>query len=105
MYDGRNRLSDDVMKNFANFPNQNFSLGYSRNVRLAEAPSFGKPISRMTHGQRQKAYERLARKFWILKVYKLFVRGHVADKGSILKFECSTRRLSAPNGHCRSTVE
>lgn len=44
MYDGRNRLAGDVSDQLLNhFPNQVFETLIPRNVRLAEAPSFGQP--------------------------------------------------------------
>lgn len=45
MYDKRNLLSRQVEKEVVrNFPGKVFSTVISRNVELAEAPSFGKPI-------------------------------------------------------------
>jgi len=45
MYDVRNSLSAAVLKELQQyFPNKVFSSIIPRNVRLAEAPSFGKPI-------------------------------------------------------------
>lgn len=45
MYDKRNLLSRQVEKEVArNFPGKVFTTIISRNVELAEAPSFGKPI-------------------------------------------------------------
>lgn len=46
MFDGRTNLSSDVMREVQNFfPQQVFNTFIPRNVRLAEAPSFGMPIS------------------------------------------------------------
>lgn len=46
MYDGRTNLSSDVMREVQNFfPNKVFNSFIPRSVRLAEAPSFGMPIS------------------------------------------------------------
>lgn len=45
MYDGRNRLSNDVSEQLLlNFPEKVFNTIIPRNVRLAEAPSFGQPV-------------------------------------------------------------
>ena len=45
MYDGRNRLSEDVSNELRQcFPNKVFTTVIPRNVRLAEAPSYGLPI-------------------------------------------------------------
>lgn len=62
MFDGRTKLSDDVMKElYKFFPNKIFRAVIPRNVRLAEAPSFGKPISEYDPWSKgAKAYERLA---------------------------------------------
>lgn len=63
MYDGRNKLSDDVMQElYKYFPNNIFRAVIPRNVRLAEAPSFGRTIAHFDPGSKgAKAYERLAR--------------------------------------------
>lgn len=45
MYDGRNRLSQEVSAQlFNHFPGQVYLTVIPRNVRLAEAPSHGKPV-------------------------------------------------------------
>lgn len=63
MYDGRNRLSDEVMHElYKFFPNNIFRSVIPRTVRLAEAPSFGKSIFHYEpNGKGAKAYGRLAR--------------------------------------------
>jgi chromosome partitioning protein len=63
MYDGRNKLSDDVMQElYKYFPNNIFRSVIPRNVRLAEAPSFGRTIAAFDPSSKgAKAYERLAR--------------------------------------------
>ncbi|MBU1348608.1 AAA family ATPase [Patescibacteria group bacterium] len=63
MYDGRTKLSDDVMQElYKYFPNNIFRSVIPRNVRLAEAPSFGRSIVLFDGGSKgAKAYERLAR--------------------------------------------
>jgi chromosome partitioning protein len=62
MFDGRNRLSADVMSELQKFfPNRIFRSVIPRNVRLAEAPSFGKPIAHYDPWSKgAKAYEGLA---------------------------------------------
>jgi chromosome partitioning protein len=46
MFDGRTNLSNDVVKEVQRFfPNQVFKSIIPRTVRLAEAPSYGQPIS------------------------------------------------------------
>jgi chromosome partitioning protein len=46
MFDGRTNLSNDVVKEVRRyFPGQVFETVIPRNVRLAEAPSYGQPIS------------------------------------------------------------
>jgi chromosome partitioning protein len=63
MYDSRYNLSDAVLQElYRHFPNRIFRSVIPRNVRLAEAPSYGRPIlvhDRSSRGAR--AYERLAR--------------------------------------------
>ena len=46
MYDGRTRLANDVVNEIRrHFPNQVYNSVIPRSVRLAEAPSYGQPIS------------------------------------------------------------
>ena len=63
MFDSRNRLAKDVLNElYKFFPNKIFRSVVPRNVRLAEAPSFGQPIAKYDPGSKgAKAYERLAR--------------------------------------------
>jgi chromosome partitioning protein len=63
MYDGRTKLSDDVLQElYKYFPNNIFRSVIPRNVRLAEAPSFGRTIAHFDSDSKgAKAYERLAR--------------------------------------------
>ena len=63
MYDGRTKLSDDVLQElYKYFPNNIFRSVIPRNVRLAEAPSFGRSIAHFDNNSKgAKAYERLAR--------------------------------------------
>lgn len=63
MYDGRTKLSDDVLQElYKYFPNNIFRSVIPRNVRLAEAPSFGRTIVQFDPSSKgAKAYERLAR--------------------------------------------
>lgn len=62
MYDGRTKLSDDVLQElYKYFPNNIFRSVIPRNVRLAEAPSFGRTIVHFDPTSKgAKAYERLA---------------------------------------------
>lgn len=62
MYDGRTKLSDDVLQElYKYFPSTIFQSVIPRNVRLAEAPSFGRTIAQFDPGSKgAKAYERLA---------------------------------------------
>lgn len=62
MYDPRTKLSDDVLHElYKYFPNNIFRSVIPRNVRLAEAPSFGRTIVHFDAGSKgAKAYERLA---------------------------------------------
>ncbi len=62
MFDGRNKLSNEVMGElYKYFPNKIFRSAVPRNVRLAEAPSYGKAIVDYDPGSKgAKAYERLA---------------------------------------------
>ncbi len=63
MYDKRNRLSGEVLQEmYKNFPFKIFRSVIPRNVRLTEAPSFGKTILEYDPSSKgAKAYERLAK--------------------------------------------
>jgi chromosome partitioning protein len=63
MFDSRNKLAVDVMNELHRFfPNRVFRSVIPRNVRLAEAPSFGRPIMEYDPWSKgAKAYERLTK--------------------------------------------
>jgi chromosome partitioning protein len=63
MYDGRTRLAVEVLDELARyFPEQMFKTQIPRNVRLSEAPSFGKPVMLFDPKSRgAQAYMALAR--------------------------------------------
>ncbi len=63
MFDERNRLSQAVFRDlYQYFPNKIFRTVIPRNVRLAEAPSYGKAIRHFDPKSRgARAYEKLAR--------------------------------------------
>ncbi|MBL8062050.1 MAG: ParA family protein [Anaerolineales bacterium] len=63
MFDNRTNLSMDVVKEVNNhFPNQVFKSIIPRSIRLAEAPSYGLPISEYApHSPGAEAYEALAK--------------------------------------------
>ncbi|MBF8281020.1 MAG: Chromosome segregation ATPase [Candidatus Magasanikbacteria bacterium] len=63
MFDGRNKLSKDVFDEvYKFFPNKIFRTVIPRNVRLAEAPSFGKSILHYDSASRgAKAYRDFSR--------------------------------------------
>ena len=53
MFDGRNKLSNEVMAElYKYFPDKIFRSAVPRNVRLAEAPSYGKSIIDYDPGSR-----------------------------------------------------
>ena len=62
MFDVRNRLSSSVEQEIrAHFTNKVFNTVIPRNVRISEAPSFGKPVLLYdTHCAGSKAYMKLA---------------------------------------------
>ena len=62
MYDDRNKLSRDVFNElYQYFPNKIFRTVIPRNVKLAEAPSFGKTISQYAkRSPGSRAYRRLS---------------------------------------------
>jgi chromosome partitioning protein len=63
MFDGRTRLATEVLDEVhAHFPNQVFRTQIPRNIRLSEAPSFGKPVALFDVKSRgAQAYLALAR--------------------------------------------
>jgi len=63
MFDARTRLSSDVVTEVnSHFPEQAFKTVVPRSVRLAEAPSYGLPVSVYAPGSSgAEAYESLAR--------------------------------------------
>jgi len=63
MFDGRTRLSTDVVAEVnRHFPEQAFRTVVPRSIRLAEAPSYGLPVSVYAPGSSgAEAYENLAR--------------------------------------------
>jgi chromosome partitioning protein len=62
MFDGRTNLSTDVVNEVSrHFPDQVFKSVVPRSIRLAEAPSYGLPISAYAPGTAgAEAYDRLA---------------------------------------------
>lgn len=72
MFDKRNKLSDDIFKEvYQHFPHYIFHAVIPRNVKLAEAPSFGQPISRYDkHSKGAKAYKKLAEEIIYLENLK-----------------------------------
>lgn len=67
MFDKRNKLSEAVFRDiYQYFPNKVFRSVIPRNVRLAEAPSHGQPITEYDPGSKgAKAYIKLAREILI----------------------------------------
>ena len=65
MFDGRTKLASEVMQEVnAHFPTQVFQTQIPRNIRLSEAPSFGKPALLFDPRSRgAQAYLSLAREF------------------------------------------
>jgi chromosome partitioning protein len=63
MYDPRTNLSHDVVREVNNhFPSQVFKSVVPRSIRLAEAPSYGLPISAYSPASSgAQAYEALAK--------------------------------------------
>jgi len=65
MYDGRTRLSAEVVKEVRkHFGKSVYRTVIPRNVRLSEAPSFGQPVIQYDrHSSGAKAYRRFSREF------------------------------------------
>jgi len=67
MFDGRTRLSSDVVTEVnRHFPEQAFKSVVPRSIRLAEAPSYGLPVSAYAPSSTgAQAYEELARELLV----------------------------------------
>jgi len=67
MYDGRSKLSLEVWQElYRHFPYPIFRTVIPRNVRLAEAPSYGKTILEYApHSKGARAFRRLAKEFLV----------------------------------------
>ncbi len=65
MFDPRARLATQVIQEVrAHFPNELFETLIPRNVRVAEAPSFGEPLVKFDiHSRGAEAYEKLTNEF------------------------------------------
>jgi chromosome partitioning protein len=65
MYDSRMRLAQQVVEEVKqHFPNEIFQTVIPRNVRIAEAPSFGEPLVKFDpHSRGAQAYSELMREF------------------------------------------
>ena len=65
MFDPRARLSTQVMQEVrTHFPDQVFETYIPRNVRVAEAPSYGEPLVKFDiHSRGAEAYEKLTNEF------------------------------------------
>lgn len=65
MFDPRNKLTHEVVKEMKNhFPEQLYETAIPRNVKLSEAPSFGKPVVLYDHESKGcQAYLQLAGEF------------------------------------------
>jgi len=65
MYDGRTNLSDEVVEEVRkHFGDKVYRTVIPRNVRLSEAPSFGKPIIQYdSHSSGARAYRQFAEEF------------------------------------------
>jgi len=65
MFDPRARLGAQVIQEVrAHFPNEIFETYIPRNVRVAEAPSFGEPLVKFDiHSRGAEAYEKLTNEF------------------------------------------
>ncbi|MFA4937005.1 MAG: ParA family protein [Patescibacteria group bacterium] len=81
MYDTRNRLAQAVRNELDQyFPNKLFKTVIPRNVRLAEAPSFGQPVMKYDHASRgAQAYYELAQE--ILELLKPSTYGQTISTG------------------------
>ena len=83
MYDSRTRLSKEVRANIQEFfPDKLFAVVIRKNVKLAESPSHGKPISIYDrHSRGYKDYRALAKE--VIEQEARLQRGQVTQSGGV----------------------
>jgi chromosome partitioning protein len=81
MFDPRGRLATQVIQEVrTHFPNELFETLIPRNVRVAEAPSFGQPLLQYDiHSRGAEAYEKLTNEFLMREARVAGSRWQVAD--------------------------
>jgi chromosome partitioning protein len=81
MFDPRARLSTQVIQEVrAHFPGELFETYIPRNVRVAEAPSFGEPLVKFDiHSRGAEAYEKLTNEFLMREARLADSEWHIAD--------------------------
>ncbi|MCI0477372.1 MAG: ParA family protein, partial [Anaerolineales bacterium] len=81
MFDPRARLSTQVMQEVrTHFPDQVFETYIPRNVRVAEAPSYGEPLVKFDiHSRGAEAYEKLTNEFLAREARLANSRWQMAD--------------------------
>ncbi|MEO7803276.1 MAG: AAA family ATPase [Actinomycetota bacterium] len=108
MYDGRTRLAEQVANEVRNhFPGRVFESAVPRSVRLAEAPSFGKPVA--LHDPRSRgavAYKAVAGEFarQVLKV-KSLTEGETTMQDDIMEESAISIPGDAPASPLDSVLE
>ncbi|HZQ08159.1 MAG TPA: ParA family protein [Anaerolineae bacterium] len=73
MHDSRARLASQVIEQVrSHFPNEVFDTYIPRNVRVAEAPSFGEPLVKFDiHSRGAQAYESLTNEFLLREAIRV----------------------------------
>lgn len=81
MFDPRARLAGQVIQEVrTHFPNEVFETLIPRNVRVAEAPSFGEPLVKFDiHSRGAEAYEKLTNEFLMREAQIATRRWRMAD--------------------------
>lgn len=82
MFDPRARLGTQVIQEVrAHFPNELFETWIPRNVRVAEAPSFGEPLVKFDiHSRGAEAYEKLTNEF-LMREARMAQRAALSAQG------------------------
>jgi len=90
MFDPRARLGAQVMQEVrTHFPDQVFETYIPRNVRVAEAPSFGEPLVKFDiHSRGAEAYEKLTNEFLMREAR--FVAGSTYQGTETLQTEANS---------------
>ncbi len=103
MFDPRNKLTHEVVKEMHNhFPNELYETRVPRNVKLSEAPSFGKPVllydweSKGCQAYLQLAGEFLVRNGYPAPDWSVLMKKFVPDEQEVAKVATPAAKVEEP---------